>query len=105
MKGYFYRLIPPRPTFSSDMSPEEGAVMGAHFKYWSTLMKEGKVLAFGPVGAPTGGYGFAILTVENGDEAAALRDNDPAVLSPHGFKTDLDPIMALVTASGTLIAT
>ena len=55
------KLLPPRPTFMLDMSKDERDVMIAHSNYWRGLLAEGKAVAFGPVGGPTGGYGLGIL--------------------------------------------
>jgi len=56
MIGFVFRLIPPRPSFSSDMSEGERATMMEHIAYWSALAEEGNVLAFGPVDDPSGAY-------------------------------------------------
>src|ERR1039458_4190901 len=58
MMGFVFRLIPPRPSFSFDMSTEERATMMEHVEYWSALTREGRVLAFGPVGDPREVYGI-----------------------------------------------
>ncbi len=59
-KQYFYvRLIPPRPTFASDMSAEERALMQQHVGYFRGLFDQGKVLIFGPVLDPTDNFGMA----------------------------------------------
>ena len=78
---YLYKLIPPRPTFAADMREVEAAVMAEHASYWSELVAEGRVLAFGPVLDPVGVWGLAI--VEADDEAAVqeMGAEDPAVTS------------------------
>lgn len=86
--GFVYRLIPPRPGFAFDMSDDERATMMAHVGYWSGLSAEGKVVAYGPVNDPLGSYGIGIILAESQIEAEALRDGDPAVQSPHGFRSE-----------------
>jgi uncharacterized protein YciI len=100
MKGFVFRLIPPRSDFAFTMNDEERATMTMHFGYWSGLAAEGKVLAFGPVDDPNGGYGIGIVLAEDAAEATALRDGDPAVLSPHGFRAEIAPMLSLVTPTG-----
>jgi len=100
MKGFVYRLIAPRPTFSIDMSPDEHATLMEHAAYWSGLMADGKAVAFGPVGDPRGAYGLGILLVEDLAEAEAIRDADPAITAPHGLRAELAPMIRLVTVDG-----
>jgi len=79
MKKYFaLRLIPSRPTFSQDMSPEERSIMMQHVGYWKGLMDKGFVLAFGPVLDPAGVYGLGIVEVDNEDQVKEFTTNDPA---------------------------
>ena len=81
-KQYFYiRLIPPRPTFASDMSAEERALMQQHVLYFRSLFDQGKVLIFGPVLDPSDNFGMGVLEVRDGSEAKALMENDPTVLA------------------------
>ncbi len=76
-----------------------------HIEYWSALTKQGRVLAFGPVGDPRGAYGIGIVLAENQREAEDLRDRDPAIESPHGFATEIAPMLRLVTPDQTFDAT
>ena len=59
------KLIPPRPTFAQDMTDEERSIMQQHVAYWMELMKQGKVVVFGPVLDPQSVYGLGIVTVNN----------------------------------------
>jgi uncharacterized protein YciI len=79
------------------MSDQERTTMTAHVGYWSGLADQGKALAFGPVDDPSGGYGIGIVVAEDRADAEALRDGDPALLSPHGFRTEIAPMLSLVT--------
>jgi uncharacterized protein len=84
MPHFFLRLIPPRPTFATDMTPGEREVMAAHAAYLSGLIDKGIGVAFGPVFDPAGAWGMGI--VEAADEAAAraLTDKDPVVIAGIG---------------------
>jgi len=101
MMGFVFRLIPPRPSFPFDMSSDERTTMLEHVEYWSALTEQGHVLAFGPVGDPRGAYGIGIVLAENNAEAETLRDRDPAIKSPHGFATEIAPMLRLVTPGRT----
>ncbi|HVW13571.1 MAG TPA: YciI family protein [Mucilaginibacter sp.] len=79
MPHYFLKLIPRRPTFSQDMTPEERAIMMQHIAYWTELMNKGKVAVFGPVADPAGVYGMGVVEAENEEELADFMNNDPAV--------------------------
>jgi hypothetical protein len=100
MKGFVFRLIPPRPTFPLDMSDDEKATMLEHAEYWAGLAREGSVVAFGPVNDPAGPYGIGIVLTDSQSDAERIRDNDPAMISPHGFSAEIAPMISLVTPSG-----
>jgi len=100
MPGFVFRLIPPRPSFPMDMSAEERAVMAEHVAYWRTLAATGQALAFGPVNDPAGPYGIGIIVVGDLAAAEALRDVDPAIRSGRGFRTEIAPMLQLVTPDG-----
>ena len=101
MTPFVYRLLPPRPDFMTTMSEDERATMLAHADYWRRQMQAGRILAFGPVADPIEPYGIGIVLVEDLAEAEALRAADPAVLSPHGLRTEIVPMVRLVTPRGT----
>jgi len=77
-KHFALKLIPCRPTFSQDMTPEERAVMMEHITYWKALMDKDKVIVFGPVMDPKGAYGLGVIEAENEEEVKAFIANDPA---------------------------
>jgi uncharacterized protein YciI len=81
MSHYVYKLIPPRPTFDTDMSEAEAAVMGQHFAYWQDLLERGRVIVYGPVSDPAGTWGLGVVEAETEDDARALGIDDPAVAS------------------------
>ncbi len=75
--------------------------MMEHVGYWSALTAQGKVVAYGPVNDAHGGYGIGLILAENLAAAEAIRDGDPAVQSPHGFRADIAPMLRLVTPTDT----
>ncbi len=77
-KHFALKLIPCRPTFAQDMTPEERAIMQQHVVYWKDLMDKGKVLVFGPVMDPKAVYGLGIIEAENEEEVKSFIANDPA---------------------------
>jgi hypothetical protein len=83
-----------------DMSADERTTMLDHVGYWAGLAQQGSVLAFGPVNDPAGPYGIGIVLAESQSEAEQIRDNDPAIMSPYGFSTEIAPMLRLVTPSG-----
>jgi uncharacterized protein YciI len=104
MMGFVFRLVPPRPDFAFTMSDDERSTMLEHVAYWSGLTDQGAALAFGPVNDPNGPYGIGIILAKDLDAAEELRDGDPALASPHGFRTEIAPMMRLVTPSGSFDA-
>jgi uncharacterized protein len=100
MRGFLFRLVPPRANFAFTMTEDERATMLRHAAYWSDLAAEGTAVAFGPVGDPEGPYGIGIVLVEDMAAAELVRDRDPAHNSSHGFRTEISPMLSLVTAGG-----
>ena len=80
-KVFFYKLIPPRPTFGMDMTENERSIMLRHIEYWKEQMDKGIAIAFGPVLDPNGVYGVGIIQVDDEAQTEALAENDPAILS------------------------
>jgi uncharacterized protein YciI len=60
------------------MTDEERAIMMKHVAYWTDIMNQGKVLAFGPVLDPSEVYGLGIISVGSEQEVEDLIANDPA---------------------------
>ena len=89
MKHYFYKLIPPRPTFPADMTEAEAAIMQEHFAYWSSLIEEHKAVAYGPVIDPKGSFGIAVVELEDESTVMSIAGNDPAIKSNAGFRFEL----------------
>ncbi len=78
---YVYKLVAPRPTFAADMTDVEAAVMAEHATYWSALVAEGRVVAFGPVLDPAGVWGLAVVEAGSEADVATIGSQDPAVTS------------------------
>ena len=72
------KLKPSRTSFAQDMTTEERGIMQQHVAYWSGLMAQGFVLAFGPVLDPNGVYGLGIVEVDSEDQVKQFIANDPA---------------------------
>lgn len=87
------------------MSEDERAVMDAHFGYWGALLARGQVIAIGPVADPNGPYGIGIVLAADLAEAEVIRDGDPAMRSHFAFRTEIAPMLRLVTQSGAYDAT
>jgi uncharacterized protein YciI len=77
-KYFFLKLNPPRPTFTVDMTDDERKIMNDHVKYWQPYVKDGTVLVLGPVLKPEGGFGIAIIGVEDEKRIDELISIDPA---------------------------
>jgi uncharacterized protein YciI len=75
---FFLKLLPSRPTFAQDMTPDERAIMQQHVVYWTDLMKQGKVHVFGPVLDPNGIYGIGVVEVDSQEDVDKLIQQDPA---------------------------
>ena len=78
-KHYFFKLIPPRPTFPQDITDGEKALMDEHSAYFQQQFEAGKLLLYGPVMAPDGAFGVGILEVGDEAEARQFGENDPSV--------------------------
>jgi uncharacterized protein len=76
---YFFKLIPPRPTFPQDMTDQERRLMDAHSRYFQEHFAAGRLLLFGPVMATGGAFGLAVLEVDNQEEAQRFGEGDPSV--------------------------
>jgi hypothetical protein len=82
----------------TDMTPDEMALMMRHAGYWAGLLQQGKVIVFGPVADPNGGYGVGVVNVETPEELAELQAQDPAILAGVGFSSQAFPMPRAVYA-------
>ncbi len=92
MKYFFCRLIPPRPTFSQDMTEAEAKVMAEHVGFWTELADRGTAVVFGPVADPQGVWGLVVLEVEDEATAQSLTSNDPFMRSAIGARYEILPM-------------
>ena len=76
---YFFKLIPPRPTFMQDITDEERRLMDEHGRYFQDHFAAGKVLLFGPVMASGGAFGLGVLEMDSEAEARQFGEGDPSV--------------------------
>ena len=76
-KQFFLRLIPSRPTFDNDMTPEEAKIMEEHYLYLKDLTAKKKVLVAGPCFDPL--FGMLIIDGVSRKEAEEIMNNDPSV--------------------------
>jgi len=93
---FLARLLGPRPTFMQDMTDSERQVMMAHGAYWRGQQEKGKMLIFGPVGGPQGGWGMGILRVDSETELAELQASDPAILGNPGMYYENLPMLRAI---------
>ncbi len=75
---YFAKLLGTRPGWPDDMTGEEEAVMGEHFRYLRALTAQGKVLMAGPV---FGQFGLIVLRTSDKAAARSILENDPSVVA------------------------
>lgn len=76
---FFMRLIPPRPTFTQDMTDGERALMIEHGAYVRKFFEAGTVLIYGPVIDAAGSFGMAVLEMEDLAEVDRFAQGDPSV--------------------------
>lgn len=96
-RHFLVRLIPPRPTFAQDMTPDERAVMQEHGRYWRGKLTEGAAIAFGPVGDPQGAWGLGLVRARDEAAVRAFEAADPAT-TKLGMHYEVLPMLALVHA-------
>jgi uncharacterized protein len=75
---FLYKLVPPRPTFDSDMTEEEAAIMREHVAYWQGLLNDGVAVVFGPVRDPSDLWGLAVVEAETEEDVRRLERDEPA---------------------------
>jgi len=88
-KNFLLRLLPPRPTFAQDMSETERKAMNEHVGYWTRHVALGTAIAFGPVADPKGGWGVAIVAVDDDATVRKLTEEDPAIRAAIGLSYEI----------------
>ena len=89
MPLFLCRLNPPRKSFATDMNDDERELMGEHGAYWSGLLDEGRVVVFGPVADPAGGWGMTVVDAEDEPAVQSMIGSDPVVTRGEGFRYDV----------------
>jgi hypothetical protein len=94
MQAFFCKLVPPRPTFPTDLSPAEADVMMRHARYWQGMIdrKAAQVFALGLVLDPAGAFGIIVIEVADESAARALTASDPAITSGIGMRYEIHPM-------------
>jgi len=62
----------------NDMTDVERSIMQKHVAYWAPYVDDGTVIVLGPVLDPKGGYGIAVISVNNEEQLNKLIADDPA---------------------------
>jgi uncharacterized protein YciI len=96
-KKYFLaKLIPPRPSFTTDMTEEERQIMMDHGAYLRKYVEAGTVIVMGPVLDPAGPWGLAVFGAGSEDQVLSITARDPTLLSKLGFRWEIYPIAQAV---------
>jgi uncharacterized protein YciI len=61
-----------------DMNAQEKEVMQKHVAYWAPYVQDGTVIVLGPVMDPKGGFGIAVVQVDDDAHLQRLIAADPA---------------------------
>jgi hypothetical protein len=96
MAHFFFKLLPPRPNFTQDMTEAERELMQRHASYWQTALDKGSVLVFGPVFDPRGPYGAGIANFADDGVARSFAADDPVIKADCGFTYDICPMAAVI---------
>ena len=89
MSAFFCKLVPPRPTFAADMTPDERALMQAHAEYWKRYVDSGQVIAFGFVADTAGPYGIGVVEFDDENAVRDFTAADPAIAANRGFRYEI----------------
>jgi hypothetical protein len=76
---FLFRLLPPRPTFATEMTAGEAALMKEHIGYWNGLIETGSAIVFGPVMAKEGPWGLGIIEAADETGAKLVAEGDPTI--------------------------
>jgi uncharacterized protein YciI len=94
MPEYIYLIHPFRDGFFTDPTPEEDAVMEAHFQYLKRSTEAGTVLLAGPCLDET--FGLIVFRAETDAAAQAFMLDDPSVKA-NLMMAELHPFRASLT--------
>ncbi len=79
MQHFFVKLIPPRPIFADDMTNGERGLMIQHVERCQEHFDVGMVVVYGPVLAPSGSFGMAVMEAEQEADVRRIMEDDPSV--------------------------
>ncbi len=94
MPEYLYLIHPYRHGFFDDPTPEETAVMEAHFQYLKAAAETGTVLLASPCLDET--FGLVLLRARDEAAAQAFMFNDPSV-KQNVMAAELHPMRISIT--------
>jgi hypothetical protein len=100
MPGFLFKLLGPPGMSPTNMTDEQRQIMGQHAGYWQGMLEAGNAVAYGPVDDGAAGFGVGIVRADDAHHAQSLADDDPAILAEAGFRTEISPMLVLVTAAG-----
>ena len=89
MDAFFCKLVPPRPTFAADMTPDERALMQSHAEHWNHYLTSGHVIAFGFVADPAGPYGIGVVKFDDENTVREFTAADPVIMANRGFRYEI----------------
>jgi hypothetical protein len=78
---FLFRLIPPRADFAQTMTPDEQRAMAEHMDYWRQLLRDGRVVVYGPVADPEGVWGMGVLRAAHRAEVLEIGNRDPSIMA------------------------
>jgi uncharacterized protein YciI len=99
MPEYLYLIHPYRHGFFETPTPQEEAVMEAHYRYLEAGIADGNVLLAGPCLDDT--FGLVILRAANETAANDLMFNDPSV-KQNVMAAELHPLRISLVSRGIL---
>ena len=74
---YVYLVRPTRANFNETSTPEEDAIVGAHFTRLKNMLASGDLLLAGP--CADAAFGIVIFYADSLETAREIMENDPAV--------------------------
>ena len=101
---YLYRVQPTRDGFLIESTPEEDAIVSAHFQYLKDLTEQGIVLMAGrTLQTDDASHGLVVFVADSEEHARATVESDPAVKEGI-FRAELFPF-AVALASEKILLT
>jgi len=96
--NHYYAIIKPyRQDFITNPKENEDKIMGDHYCYLKSLLKQKKLFFAGPTLIPEDPFGLIILETETAEEAKNLLESDPSIKAGIQKIEDLRPIRLSLT--------